>query len=146
MIERQSHRTLRFILSLKDFLSLLLGAGTGPGLWLGLTKPCSAVFSGVWVWGFRYSRGARGWTCGFTSRTPSGAFFRLRVLAPPAPLRWSCWMMAENLASSDGLPVLDLVAGREVQMPEFSFSWYGTGGGGRRGAGRGGLAAWVDGA
>lgn len=35
-------------------------------------------------------------------------------------------MMAENLASKDGLPVLDLVIGREVL--EFSFSWYEGGG------------------
>lgn len=41
-------------------------------------------------------------------------------------------MMAENLASREGLPVLDFVAGREVQWLEFSFSWYGGGGGGRR--------------
>lgn len=53
--------------------------------------------------------------------------------------------MAENLASKDGRPVLDLVVGREVQVPEFSFSWYGTGGGGRRGVGRGGLAGQVAG-
>lgn len=62
------------------------------------------------------------------SRTPSGAFLRLRAAAPPPPLllRWSCWMMAENLASRDGRPVLDLVAGREAATAvasEFSFSW-----------------------
>lgn len=52
--------------------------------------------------------------------------------------------MAENLASRDGLPVLDLVVGRAVKAPEFSFSWLegGAGGGGRGGrAGRGGGAA-----
>lgn len=43
-------------------------------------------------------------------------------------------MMAENLASRDGLPVLERGVGRETQ---FSFSWYG-GGGGRREAGGGG--------
>lgn len=42
-------------------------------------------------------------------------------------------MMAENLASRDGRPVLERVAGRET----FSFSWCG-GGGGRREAGGGG--------
>lgn len=37
-------------------------------------------------------------------------------------------MMAENLASKDGLPVLDLVIGHEVLVLEFSFSWYEGGG------------------
>lgn len=43
-------------------------------------------------------------------------------------------MMAENLASRDGRPVLDLVAGREERAAEFSFS-RDEGGGGRRGLG-----------
>lgn len=51
-------------------------------------------------------------------------------------------MMAENLASREGLPVFERVAGRERQ---FSFSWYG-GGGGRREAGGGGLVGKVGGA
>lgn len=45
-------------------------------------------------------------------------------------------MMAENLASRDGRPVLDLEDEREVTVQEFSFSGGGTGGGGL--AGRGG--------
>lgn len=63
------------------------------------------------------------------SRTASGAFFRLEAAAPPALFRWSCWMIAENLASREGLPVLDLMVGREIEVPEFSFSWFGGGGG-----------------
>lgn len=51
-------------------------------------------------------------------------------------------MMAENLASREGLPVFERVAGRETQ---FSFSWYG-GGGGRRAAGGGGLVGQAGGA
>lgn len=51
-------------------------------------------------------------------------------------------MMAENLASRDGRPVLDLVAGRETQEAEFSF-WDERGGGRCRGAGRGGLGGRV---
>lgn len=126
--EGRGHRALRFILSLKDFL---LGVGPGPEPGAGLRKPrspgaslASSCCSGGW-----------GWPGGGTSRTPSGAFFRLCTPAPPALFRWSCWMMAENLASRDGLPVLERGVGRETQ---FSFSWYGGGGGRREAAGGGG--------
>lgn len=54
--------------------------------------------------------------------------------------------MAENLASRDGRPVLDLAAGREAQAAEFSFSREEGGGGRCRGAGRGGLGGRAGGA
>lgn len=128
ILKMRDHRALRFILSLKDFLSLVLGAGTGPGPW---SPVASSLSYGA------CSRDDWGWLCGCMSRTPSGACLRLAAADPPALFRCSCWMMAENLASREGLPVLDLVAGREAQAPEFSFSWYGRGW--WREAGSGGL-------
>lgn len=129
MLRPEDHSGLRLILSLKDFLNLLLGAGTGAvpqTAWTELASLASCECLSM------------SWLGGWMSRTPRGAFFRLRAGAPLALLRWSCWMMAENLASSEGLPVLERGVGRELQ---FSLSWGGMG----RWAGRGGLAGRVGG-
>lgn len=90
------HQALWFIFSLNDILSMFLGAGTG-GSWL-------------WLWSHSSFFGVYG--CWQGSICPRGAFFREEV--------WffcSCWMMAENFASSDGRPV------RGLAPLQFSFSW-----------------------
>lgn len=100
------HQAFGFILSLNDILNLFLGAGTGGwGTWLNSfpgfsgISDSSSLFCGTQV-------------CWQGSICPRGAFLRV-----DAWLFCNCWMMAENLASSEGRPV------RGLAPLQFSFSW-----------------------
>lgn len=100
------HQAFGFLFSLNDILSLFLGAGTGGwGTWLYSFPGFSGISDSSSL--FCWTQG-----CWQGSICPRGAFLRV-----DAWLFCNCWMMAENLASSEGRPV------RGLAPLQFSFSW-----------------------